>query len=155
VRWLCRFPGYHRGHHRSDHKLAHPDDKDRFNSPGNICLTYSIERNHIRTRRMSNVIDPAIVATVIDDRKQTDAKRTGVARFQSFNDTVNCLEDAAMQVATFGDAKPGTPEHDVDMPLADAEWRAARESLYAWVDDLVEVAYQEGQASVHRRRRIH
>jgi hypothetical protein len=74
--------------------------------------------------------------------------RTGIARNDEFNLALESTIDAVGDVLTFGDAKPGTIEHDILLSEADARCRFQHDALYALLDNLLEAARLEGMATV-------
>ena len=88
-----------------------------------------------------------ITLTVKNSNVATEL-RPSVADNSHFLTTLEALEDAAIDMSRYSDAKPGTPEHDVLQPQADARWDTARSEFYTLLDSLLTEARQEGAAAV-------
>jgi hypothetical protein len=86
-------------------------------------------------------------ANVQNKTAPTDTRK-GIARNDQFNEALGSTLDAFADVLTFGDAKPGTIEHDILLPEADARCSYQHDALYALLDSLLEAARLEGMASV-------
>jgi hypothetical protein len=74
--------------------------------------------------------------------------RPSIACNETFLSTLDRLEDAALDMARYGSATPGTVEADVLQPQADTRWDTARLEFYALLDVLLTEARAEGAAAV-------